>query len=193
MGFRQLPSCAAWRHRDVRDGFEVVFLRTESGGERLEGHTVAVENDDAWSVRYSILVDLGWVTRSAHVIGWSASGRREVRLETDGAGGWRVDGAPAPHLAGCLDVDLESSVVTNALPVHRLRLAVGQGAEAPAAYVRALDMTVERLEQRYVRAGDEGGREGYDYAAPRFGYVGRLAYDTSGLLLNYPGIAERVM
>jgi uncharacterized protein len=102
-----------------------------------------------------------------------------------------VDGVPAPALRGCRDVDLESSSFTNALPVHRLRLEVGRAAEAPAVYVRALDLTVERLEQRYARIADEGSRERYEYAAPRFEYAGRLAYDAAGLLLDYPGIAER--
>jgi|tagenome__1003787_1003787.scaffolds.fasta_scaffold20927913_3 hypothetical protein len=193
MGFRPLPASAAWRHRDARDGFEVVFPRTDTGGHHLEGVTAAAEDGDAWTVHYAVDVDTGWRTRSAHILGWSARGRRELRLETDGDGSWLVDGTPAPELAGCLDVDLESSVVTNTLPVHRLRLEVGEGADAPAAFVRALDLRVERLEQRYVRTGDEAGHAVYAYQAPRFDYAGRLAYDVHGLLLDYPGIAERVL
>jgi hypothetical protein len=192
MAFRRLPPSAAWRHRDARDGFEVVFPRSDAGGQHLEGVTTATENGHAWAVHYAINVDSAWRTRSAVVVGWSARGRRELRLETDGHGAWRVDGTPAPELAGCLDVDMESSVVTNTLPVHRLGLEVGEGADAPAAFVRALDLAVERLEQRYLRTADEAGRSVYAYAAPRFDYTGRLEYDVHGLLLDYPGIAERV-
>jgi hypothetical protein len=192
MGFRQLPPSAAWRHRDARDGFEVMFARTDAGGHHLEGTTTATEDGAAWAVHYAVVVDLAWRTRSAVVHGWSAGGRRELRLESDGHGAWRVNGTPAPELAGCLDVDLESSVVTNTLPVHRLRLQPGAEADAPAAFVRALHLRVERLEQRYVRVDDENGRAVYAYEAPRFDYAGRLAYDGSGLLLDYPGIAERV-
>jgi uncharacterized protein len=36
-------------------------------------------------------------------------------------------------------------------PARRLELAVGRHADAPAAYVRAEDLRVERLEQRYLR------------------------------------------
>jgi hypothetical protein len=193
MGFRQLPPSAAWRHRDSRDGFEVVFARSDAGGHHLEGTTTATEDGDAWAVHYAVAVDLAWRTRSAVVLGWSAGGRRELRLESDGHGAWLVNGTPAPALAGCLDVDLESSVVTNTLPVHRLRLEVGERAAAPAAYVRALDLGVERLEQRYLRSDDEAGNTVFAYEAPRFDYAGRLAYDASGLLLDYPGIAERVL
>jgi uncharacterized protein len=191
MSFRELPPFAAWRHRDAREGFEVVFLESGPGGHRLEGHTAAVEDGQAWSVRYTIVVDANWVTQTADLVGQSAGGRREVTLAADGAGAWRIDGAPAQELDGCLDVDLESSSFTNALPVHRLGLKIGQDAEAPAAYVRALDLSVERLEQRLARVSDDGRGERYDYAAPRFGYTGRLDYDEHGLILDYPGLAVR--
>ena len=191
MASQELPPFAAWRHRDAREGFEVVFLNSSPEGHRFDGHTAAVEDGEAWAVRYSIVTDANWVTRRAQVVGQSATGRRELRLDADGAGAWKIDDAPAPEISGCLDVDLESSAFTNALPVHRLGLDIGQEAEAPAAYVRARDLTVERLEQRYARMDDEGMGERYDYAAPRFAYTGRLDYDAPGLVLDYPGIAVR--
>jgi uncharacterized protein len=191
MTFTDLPRFAAWHHRDAREGFEAVFPRSLADGLRLDGQTVAVEAAQAWAVEYAIELDAVWVTRSATVIGRSAAGRREVRLESDGIGRWRIDGVRATHLDGCLDVDLESSSMTNALPVHRLDLAVGEAAEAPAAYVRALDLSVERLEQRYLRLDDEALRQRYDYSAPRFDFRAELVYDESGLIIDYPGIAAR--
>src|SRR3712207_7118826 len=113
-------------------------------------------------------VDVGWCTRSARVTGRSTTGARTRLLEGNGEGGWRIDGEPAPHLDGCLDVDLESSAMTNALPVHRLALPTGATAQAPAVYVRALDLSVERLEQQYTRAGDQDGHQRYEYTAPAF-------------------------
>ncbi len=86
MAFRDPPRQAAWRHREALDGFEVVLLRSQGGGWLLEGDTAAVEEGEAYAVRYAI----------------------------------EVDGEPAPHLDGVLDVDLESSALTNAFPVHRL-------------------------------------------------------------------------
>lgn len=189
--FDELPPSAAWRHVDARDGFEVVFLQTGVGGYQLGGCTTAVENGQAWVVRYDIVVDDAWRTRSAYVSGRSASGEQEVRLESDGSGHWRVGGVAAPQLDGCFDIDLESSSCTNTLPVHRLGLGVGQGANAPAAYVRALGFAVERLEQRYIRIEDDGNQRRFDYTAPVFDYEGRLVYDASGLVLDYPGIAIR--
>ena len=183
-----LPPYAAWRHCESRSGFEVVFL----GGQRADGDTAAVEGDSAWAVHYGIEFDAGWLTKSAHVTGHSATGGHEVELETDGHGRWRIGGRTAAHLDGCLDVDLESSCLTNALPVHRLGLEVGQAAEAPAAYVRARDLSVERLEQSYTRLEDVDGAQRYRYQAPAFEFECELAYDEAGLLLAYPGIGRRV-
>jgi hypothetical protein len=105
---------------------------------------------------------------------------------------WTVDGARVHEVDGCRDVDLESSSLTNAFPVHRLGLEVGQGADAPAAYVRAVDLSVERLEQRYVRMPDDSRRRRYHYASPAFGFEAELVYDEAGLVIDYPGIAVRV-
>jgi len=81
--------------------------------------------------------------------------------------------------------------LTRALPVRRMGLAPGAGAAAPAAYVRALGLAVERLEQTYRRAPGEATRQRYDYAAPAFAFTCRLSYDESGLVVDYPGIAVR--
>ncbi len=193
MSFREVPASAAWRHRDAREGFESVFLRSDRSGYRLEGHTAAVEDGQAWVVHYVISLDRRWITRTAQVFGWSPTGEHELSLEADGSGRWKVNGSAVPGLDGCLDVDLESSACTNTIPVHRLRLAVGQSAEAPATYVRALDLRVERLEQRYARVDDDGTHQRYDYRAPAFDFESRLVYNEAGLVLEYPGIASRVL
>lgn len=161
-------------------------------GARLRGHTAAVEEGQAWSVEYVIVLDETWRTRRAHVWGLSAAGELEVTVETDGVGLWQVNGEARPDLDGCLDVDLEASACTNTIPVRRMGLGVGERADAPAVYVRAADLAVEQLEQTYERVPDEDGLECYDYRAPVFDFECRLAYDDSGLVLDYPGIAARV-
>jgi hypothetical protein len=192
MPFVSPPPAAAWQHQEARSGFEVVFFHPLDDGYHIEGCTTAIEGGQAWVVDYAIVLDTTWTTRSARVSGRSASGSRSVAIEGDGTGHWRVDGTVAPHLDGCLDVDLESSAMTNALPVHRMGLPVGGRAAAPAVYVRAPDLAVERLEQTYVRIADENSRQRYDYKAPAFEFACRLTYDESGLVLDYPGIAVRV-
>ena len=160
---------AAWQHRDARAGFEVVFLHAGGQGRRAEGSTTAVEDAEPWIVSYEIELATDWTTRRAVVASRSRHGRRQVCLEADGAGSWLVNGAAAPEIDGCLDVDLESSALTNAFPVRRLR-----------------------LEQRYVRLSHAGGGQRYRYGAPAFDFECVLTYGADGLVAHYPGIAVRV-
>jgi hypothetical protein len=191
MEFAPVPATAAWQHRGARTGFEVAYFQPLGEGCRIEGWTTAIEDGLAWAVEYVIDLDGAGATRSARIRGRSAPGFTSAQLEADGAGRWVVDGVPASHLDGCLDVDLESSALTNALPVRRTGLAPGARAAAPAAYVRAVGLGVERLEQTYLRVPDEAAHQRYDYAAPAFDFACRLTYDESGLVLDYPGIAVR--
>src|SRR5215212_7776855 len=76
-----MPSAAAWHHRDARQGFEVVYFHAVEGGYRIDGHTAAVENDQPWVVRYAIVVDTRWTTRSASVTGHWPTGSRTIDIE----------------------------------------------------------------------------------------------------------------
>jgi hypothetical protein len=130
---------------------------------RIEGTTAAIEGAEAWVVSYLVELDAAWATRSARITASTVAGTHETFLESDGAGHWLVDGSNAPYLDGCMDVDLESSAMTNALPVHRMNL----------------------------RIGDQDARQQYEYSAPAFGFTSQLRYDDSGLVVDYPGIAMR--
>jgi uncharacterized protein len=177
-----LPASAAWRFVDAVDGFEVVHLAPG----RLRGHTSAVEDGQPYAVRYEITLDDGWRTRSARVWSDTVAGQREVTVASDGEGHWTVDGEPAPHLDGLVDVDLEASACTNTLPVHRLAPATDDVTPAPAVYVRALDLSVVRLDQTYRRL------DGHRFAYTSDGdFSAVLTYDDAGLVVDYPGIARR--
>ena len=189
---RCLPRTAAWQHREARSGFEVALFEVLDDGYRARGCTTAVEHGRSWIVEYDIRLDTFWRTRECAVSNRTASRAGSTLLESDGAGRWQVDGVEDPHLQGCIDIDLESSVLTNAFPVHRLDLRPGQSADAPAVYVRT-SLVVERLEQSYARLDDDEGGSRYRYRAPAFDFECELVYDASGCALRYPGIAQRIL
>ena len=192
MSFSAPPPVAAWLHREARTGFEVAGLERVDGGLVATGCTTAVEDGQAWVVDYELRVWADWRTRSARVTRRVGAGSTTTTVETDGHGRWQVDGVLRHDLRGCRDVDLESSALTNALPVHRLGLEPGQSTEAPAAYVRA-SLAVERLEQTYTRVDVHERHQRFRYRAPFFGFQCELVYDTSGFALSYPGIAVRAL
>lgn len=189
--FEGLPLSACWRHHGLREGFEVVFFTVDHNALTFDGATSALESSEGWVVSYVIELDGMWRTRRAQVRARTQSGTAKVTLESDGAGLWLVDGEARKELDGCMDVDLESSSLTNAFPVHRLGLEPGESADAPAAYVRASTLTVERLPQHYLRLGGSGNDPQFEYEAPTFDFRCRIAYDRFGLVVEYPGIASR--
>ena len=187
--FSPLPSLAAWRLLGAHEGFEVTSITSRPEGILLAGTSVGVEDGTAWSFRYVIEIDPAWHARAGSIE--SADGGRLI-LESEGPGRWLVDGAHDPRLDGCLDIDLEGSALTNTAPVHRLGLAADEPAEAPAVYVRANTLEVERLDQTYRRGSRQGDGFVFEYASPRFGYEAALTFAVDGLVEDYPGIARRM-
>jgi Putative glycolipid-binding len=120
MLFENPPPTACWQHQGLRSGFEVAYFRPASGGLRVHGTTTGLQDGDTWVVTYCLHLDESWSTRAADIVRTTVSGVTDVRLECDGAGHWMLNGEPAGHLDGCVDVDLESSAMTNALPIHGL-------------------------------------------------------------------------
>jgi hypothetical protein len=45
-------------------------------------------------------------------------------------------------MAGCIEVDIELTPATNALPINRLNLAVGGSAEIQAAWIRLSTLAI---------------------------------------------------
>jgi hypothetical protein len=169
----------------------VAFFAATPGGHRLAGRTTADDGVSMWSIDYAVIVDRAWRTLEARASASTASGETHVTLARDDARGWRVEGAPRPELHGCVDIDFESSAMTNMLPVRRLEMIEGVPLEVPAAFVRAPDLRVERLEQRYTLVEAAPERVVFHYESSTFGFACELVYDGAGLVTGYPGIATR--
>ena len=162
---------AAFKHHTAREGYRGRIRRAEP----LRG---PVDRRRGGAAVRAPLRDRGR-RRVAHAArGGDRTSRAAVVLESDGEGHWRVNERSRPDLDGCVDVDLEGSAFTNAFPVAR------GATDAPAAWVR-LDLSVERLEQTYARAGERT----YDYESP--GFRSRLVFGADGIVVEYPGIATR--
>ena len=185
------PVRAAFVHEGVRAGFEIVTIRRDgSGAYRLRGATTAVENGADWSVSYEIEVDDRWRTRSAKVTGLAGGDvvQRTVQVRD---GHWFIDGVVRPDLDGCVDLDLESSVVTNTLPIHRLQFSDGAAHDVPAAFVHAVGLEVGRIDQTYRYTHSSSSGHVFAYASRSFDFSCELTYDESGLVRGYPGVARR--
>lgn len=176
-----------WQRLDG-PGHEVASLRRDGDGWLLEGVALALEDDAPLRVVYSVSCDAGWATRHVHVQLLHGSREAGLTLLADGRGGWVVDGAERSDLAGCIDVDLGVSPVTNTLPIRRLDLAIGEARDLAAAWVRFPSLEVRVLRQRYTRLSEHVYR--YESAG---GFSAELDVDDAGLVAHYPGGWEVVV
>jgi hypothetical protein len=185
------PRSASWSHRGARVGLEVAFFAEAPAGHRLTGHTTANEADALWSVGYDVARDPSWRTIAVAASNLTAVGSGEMTMTRNSSDRWTVNGEQRPELDGCVDVDFESSAVTNTLPIHRLDFQVGASVDVPAAFVRADDLRVERLEQRYTLTESTPERLCFRYESATFDFACDLEYDRAGLIVKYPSIAVR--
>jgi uncharacterized protein len=153
-----------------------------AGGWRLSGVAVLAESERPCRLRYVITCDAEWHTRRCRLRGYIGAASLSLDLARDPAGEWAVDGARAPALSGCDDVDLGFSPATNLLPIRRLRLTVGASAPVRAAWVRFPELTTEVLEQVYTRIAPER----YLYESAGGAFRRELTVDALGFVLHYP-------
>jgi uncharacterized protein len=143
----------------------------------------------------------GWVTRALSVRSSGEHGERRLELQRDEAGRWSarrwVDGqasaADLPDVDGALDCDLGLCPLTNTMPVLReglLSRAVGT-ARLTMAWVAVPDLVVHASVQDYGPAVPvHGGGTAVRFAAE--GSTTMIGLDADGLVVSYPGIAERL-
>ena len=174
-----------WRRVD-RPGHESARVSPGLAGWELAGTAVFAHEGKACGFNYTIACDREWRTKSADVVGWLGADAVRVNALVGEDGRWRVDGVDIPEIAGCVDVDLNFSPSTNALPIRRLGLAVGQAAEVRAAWLRFPSFALEPLEQVYRRTGDAI----YRYESAGGTFVADLEVNAAGLVLHYPGFCR---
>lgn len=174
-----------WRRLD-QPGHDCCRLFRLGNGWNLRGMAVFRESGHPCNVAYEVLIDPQWKTRSARLTGFH--GQREIdlciRRMTDGS--WRVGLETQHAVAHCVDIDLGFTPATNLLAIRRLKLSVGEQAEAPAAWLALPSLKLSVLPQTYLRST----KLEYEYEAPSVGYKGRLRVSKLGVVEEYPGLFE---
>ena len=177
-----------WRRLDI-PGHELADVWRSGDAWLLSGVALLLHEGRPCRVDYTIRCRADWTTERAIVHARVGSRVTTLAIERTLAGEWRIDHAPADHLAGCDDVDRGFSPSTNLLPIRRLSLGIGEGAPVRAAWVRFPELSLEVLEQHYTRTGEQT----YRYESAGGAFRRELIVDDTGLVIDYPGvwIAER--
>lgn len=167
-----------------------------SGGFRALGRLVRPDVAGHFTASYRLIVaDDGRVSRVS-VTSATAERERHLTINRTEDGFWLLDtgsGGTRAEFAGAVDVDLAFSPMFNSLPIRRLDLHREPGEHVlPMVFVTLPALDVELVEQRYrtVRPLDESGTATVEF---RWAEVtAELEIDADGLVLSYPGLAERL-
>lgn len=169
-----------WRRLD-RPGHEAARIAPRGSGWELRGTAVFPEEGRSCRLDYQIDCDAEWRTLAGWVEGWV--GEREVGIEIAvESGRWRLNEVEVPEVAGCVDLDLNFSPVTNLLPIRRVPLEIGREAEVRAAWLRFPGFHLEPLPQTYRRLDATTWR--YESAGGEF--VRDLQVNEHGFVTLYP-------
>jgi uncharacterized protein len=190
---------ALWRRLDVADGLAHGAVSDfapdhehPDGAHLLDGSAVVRDDNGAWSLRFSVVADRAWLTRTVFVEVLADDGLERVTLSVDALGDWTLDGRPWPELRGCTDVDVSATPLTNALPVRRLDLPIGGEAAVDGAWLDVPSLAVHRVRQVYRRGPDDArGLATYTYADPTYGEFA-VTVDPVGLVVAYQGLFTRI-
>jgi uncharacterized protein len=164
-------------------------VRLEAGRLSARGTQIGAE-PEPYRLDYQLETGDRWVTESLYVEARSHDWERRLVLVRDRVGGWSANGEPLADLDGAIDCDLGLCPLTNTMPVLREGL-LERGAEARdfvMAWVAVPALTVHRSEQRYEPMDPCTVR----YVGKHRDFVGELTFDADGLVVRYPGLAERV-
>lgn len=171
-------------------GYETSWITLGPGTLHARGRVVGTVPEPYW-ISYELTTGQDFVTRSLRVASETAAGTRELDLRRDGDGRWTANGAPLPDVEGALDCDLGLCPVTNTMPVlrHGLHQAPGEHSFL-MAWVSVPDLAVRPSRQTYTHLARDGGTATVRYAAGD--YHSDLTFDEAGLVLAYPGMADRL-
>ena len=195
---------AAWVKDDP---FGVEFAEIAIDDEHLTASGVAVGAAPLpYRLDYHLETATRFVTARVRVTSRGEGWRRELDLRRDDDGVWSVDadeegavdlpppGGDTARFANALDCDLELSPVTNMMPILRHGLVQGGGPiEFTMAWVAVPALAVYADGQRYRHVRSAADHRIVRFEAIDGDFVADIRVDADAVVIDYPGIARRLI
>lgn len=176
----------------------------------LNARGVAIGSDpEAYRLDFALETGDRFVTSRLEVTTRGEGWRRRIEVGRADSGAWSVEASaegkldlPPPgggmdRFEEALDVDLGLSPTTNSMPV--LRQGLLDGGESPEllmVWVSVPDLAIRPSRQRYtsLRALEGGVRliRFEELYPDEEDFVAEIAFDSDGVVIDYPGIATRI-
>lgn len=174
-----------WRAIDEWPGLEQAHISDRGDAINVRSALIGTNDARPFAVHYELQIDPGWVVRQAF---FQRMDGATFALRSDGQGKWAEgDGMPRPDLAGCIDIDISRTPVTNTLPMRRLAWQPNVPQRLEMAWVALDTFSVHRDGQIYTWLG--GDRWRYQAADGSFDAI--IVVDEDRLVVSYEGLFER--
>jgi uncharacterized protein len=177
-----------WRRVLDNASFDLCRFRRSSDAIHLSGTILAAHENRPLEVTYQIVCDPAWRTREVTIRQSQAFEHSELKLAVNARSWSEAERGPLSEITDCVDVDIELTPATNALPINRLNLAIGESGEIHAAWIRLPSLTIVRAHQRYQRLSEKR----YRYASIASGFQAEIEVDGFGFPIRYGNIWERI-
>lgn len=167
------------------DGLEHCEIEENPDGIIIESVLIGDTQGRRIGLSYRIDCAPDWTFRALDI---RKPGADPWRLSCDASGLWTINDAVAPHLDGCIDIDLSGSPLTNTLPIRRAHLDPGVARRFDMAWVDLADLSVRSDGQIYTRIDAHRVR----YQSANSDFEAMLALDDEGFVRDYPGLFTRL-
>jgi len=165
-------------------GLEHVTVREDEDGLRIRSVMIGAREGLEYGLTYDLELQPDWTFRSIFI---ERTDGATLDLAVEG-GEWLIDGGPARQLAGCIDIDISGSPLTNTLPIRRHRLEPGVPQQFRMAWI-PLDTLEPFVDaQVYTRLDETHVR----YASGDGSFTAVLEVDAQGFVLDYPTLFRRL-
>ena len=177
-------------------GFEHLHLDVGAAAVRADSLIIAVDDEGRpFRAHYTVHCDSEWVLTRAR-IEVIEEPSRVLEVSADRRRRW-TDSATGVELPlnGCVDIDIYPSPFTNTLPMRRLVSSVvaGRPVTIDVAWVALPELTIRPARQEYTLLERGPDHSRWRFQAFDSGFVAELATDRDGVVLDYPGIARRIL
>jgi hypothetical protein len=189
------PTLLTWQGWDT-PFLESVRLSQAGAKLRASGRVISAADQDRepFSASFEVSVDESRGVTRLLLRSTTAEEERQISLSRTEDGLWLVDsgrGAERTDFDGAADIDVQSCVLFNTLPVRRLNLHREAGEhDLPVVFVRLPDLSVRLVRQTYRTVSLDPDGAVVHFASGDF--HADLTVDTDALVRDYPGLSRRV-
>lgn len=174
---------AIWSSVDLHGmGLEYAWFQDQSASGTIlrtdeRGSPFLVSYRFAWDERFAL------TEASIETAQGSERRRMELRYEQ----GWRDPKGELEGFAGCRDLDLWPTPLTNTFAIRRLNPAARQRQQIDVLWIEAPTLRFRREQQLYTRLDERR----YRFESPASAFQAEIEVDPDGLVTLYPGLFRR--